>query len=97
MLRPSFVPPPAIRALRDLTRTRVHLLTTCTAGKQQVAKLLMDDSHVLVPWLRSGDAPVTRAGHPVLDGHTSISPVHRPGCKTAVELTDFDPMILTAL
>ena len=42
MLRPSFVPPPAIRALRDLTRYRVDLITARTAEKQRVEKLLED-------------------------------------------------------
>jgi transposase len=42
MLRPSFVPPPAIRALRDLTRYRVDLLVSRTAEKQRVEKLLED-------------------------------------------------------
>jgi transposase len=42
MLRPSFVPPPAIRALRDLTRYRVDLLVARTAEKQRVEKLLED-------------------------------------------------------
>jgi transposase len=42
MLRPSFVPPPAIRALRDLTRYRVDLLAVRTAEKQRVEKLLED-------------------------------------------------------
>jgi transposase len=42
MLRPSFVPPPAIRALRDLTRYRVDLLAARTAEKQRVEKLLED-------------------------------------------------------
>src|SRR3712207_3085340 len=42
MLRPSFVPPPAIRALRDLTRYRVDLLAVRTAEKQRVDKLLED-------------------------------------------------------
>jgi transposase len=40
MLRPSFVPPPAIRQLRDLTRYRVDLLAVRTAEKQRVEKLL---------------------------------------------------------
>src|SRR3954452_5560770 len=40
MLRPSFVPPPAIRQLRDLTRYRVDLLAARTAEKQRVEKLL---------------------------------------------------------
>ncbi len=42
MLRPSFVPPPAIRELRDLTRYRVDLLAVRTAEKQWVDKLLED-------------------------------------------------------
>ena len=36
MLRPSFVPPPAIRQLRDLTRYRADLVATQTAEKQRV-------------------------------------------------------------
>jgi transposase len=40
MLRPSFVPPPAIRELRDLTRYRVDLIAERTAEKQRVEKLL---------------------------------------------------------
>jgi transposase len=42
MLRPSFVPPPTIRQLRDLTRYRVDLLAERTAEKQRVEKLLED-------------------------------------------------------
>lgn len=42
MLRPSFVPPAPIRRLRDLTRYRVDLVTTRTAEKQRVEKLLED-------------------------------------------------------
>jgi transposase len=42
MLRPSFVPPPVIRELRDLTRYRVDLITARTAEKQRVEKLLED-------------------------------------------------------
>jgi transposase len=42
MLRPSFVPPPVIRELRDLTRYRVDLIGTRTAEKQRVEKLLED-------------------------------------------------------
>ncbi len=42
MLRASFVPPPEIRLLRDLTRYRVDLVTTRTAEKQRVEKLLED-------------------------------------------------------
>jgi transposase len=42
MLRPSFVPPAAIRRLRDLTRYRVDLVEVRTAEKQRVEKLLED-------------------------------------------------------
>jgi len=42
MLRPSFVPPPQIRRLRDLTRYRVDLVTAQTAEKNRVEKLLED-------------------------------------------------------
>ena len=42
MLRPSFVPPVQIRQLRDLTRYRLDLVTTRTAEKQRVEKLLED-------------------------------------------------------
>jgi len=42
MLRPSFVPPPPIRMLRDLTRYRADLVATRTAEKNRVEKLLED-------------------------------------------------------
>jgi transposase len=42
MLRPSFVPPPEIRRLRDLTRYRIDLVAVRTAEKQRVEKLLED-------------------------------------------------------
>jgi transposase len=42
MLRPSFVPPPEIRQLRDLTRYRADLVAVRTAEKQRVEKLLED-------------------------------------------------------
>jgi transposase len=42
MLRPSFVPPPPIRKLRDLTRYRADLVAARTAEKQRVEKLLED-------------------------------------------------------
>lgn len=42
MIRPSFVPPPAIRQLRDLTRYRRDLVEARTAEKQRVEKLLED-------------------------------------------------------
>jgi transposase len=42
MLRPSFVPPPQIRLLRDLTRYRADLVAVRTAEKNRVDKLLED-------------------------------------------------------
>jgi transposase len=42
LLRPSFVPPPAIRQLRHLTRYRADLVAARTAEKQRVEKLLED-------------------------------------------------------
>jgi len=42
MIRPSFVPPPPIRRLRDLTRYRRDLVEARTAEKQRVEKLLED-------------------------------------------------------
>ena len=42
MLRPSFVPPPPIRVLRDLTRYRIDLVGVRTAEKNRVEKLLED-------------------------------------------------------
>ena len=42
MLRPSFVPPPPIRVLRDLARYRADLIGVRTAEKQRVEKLLED-------------------------------------------------------
>jgi transposase len=42
MIRPSFVPPPEIRRLRDVTRYRIDLVATRSAEKQRVEKLLED-------------------------------------------------------
>jgi transposase len=42
MLRPSFVPPPEIRRLRDVTRYRIDLVNARTAEKNRVEKLLED-------------------------------------------------------
>jgi transposase len=42
MLRPSFVPPPEIRRLRDVTRYRADLVAVRTAEKQRAEKLLED-------------------------------------------------------
>src|SRR5579863_9338687 len=42
MIRPSFVPPPEIRRLRDVTRYRIGLVGVRAAEKQRVEKLLED-------------------------------------------------------
>ena len=42
MIRASFVPPPPIRLLRDLTRYRADLVNTRTSEKNRVEKLLED-------------------------------------------------------
>jgi transposase len=42
MIRPSFVPPPQIRQLRDVTRYRAGLVAARTAEKQRAEKLLED-------------------------------------------------------
>ncbi len=42
LLRGSFVPPPAIRELRDLTRYRKRLIQTHTAECQRIQKILED-------------------------------------------------------
>jgi transposase len=42
MIRPSFVPPPRFRQLRDVTRYRADLIAVRTAEKQRAEKLLED-------------------------------------------------------
>lgn len=42
LIEPSVIPPPPIRALRDLTRTRVSLVQTRTQAKNRVSKMLED-------------------------------------------------------
>jgi transposase len=42
LITPSFVPPPKLRALRDLTRTRVSLVQTRTQAKNRVYTILED-------------------------------------------------------
>jgi transposase len=42
MIQPSFIPPRAIRDLRDLTRRRKRLLSNATAEKNRVQKILED-------------------------------------------------------
>jgi transposase len=42
LIQPSFVPPPAMRAWRDLTRTRVSLVQTRTQAQNRVSKIVED-------------------------------------------------------
>ena len=42
LIQPSFVPPPEISALRDLTRSRVVLVQTRTRAKNRVQGILQD-------------------------------------------------------
>jgi transposase len=42
MIRPSFIPPPRIRELRDLTRRRKRLLGNATSEKNRIQKVLED-------------------------------------------------------
>jgi transposase len=42
LIRPSFIPPPLIQALRDLTRSRVGLVQTRSQTKNRVYKILED-------------------------------------------------------
>jgi transposase len=52
MIRPSFVPPPLIRRLRDVTRYRIDLVGVRTAEKNRVEKLL-EDACIKVPVVAS--------------------------------------------
>jgi transposase len=47
LIRPSFVPPPDICALRDVTRTRVAFVQTRSQSKNRVHKLLEDTNLTL--------------------------------------------------
>jgi transposase len=42
MIRPSYIPPRAVRQLRDLTRRRKRLLSNATAEKNRIQKVLED-------------------------------------------------------
>jgi transposase len=47
LIPPSFVPPPKMRALRDLTRTRVSLVQMCTQAKNRLYKIREDTNITL--------------------------------------------------
>jgi len=97
MLRPSFVPPPPIRMLRDLTRYRVDLVVAVTAEKNRAEKLL-EDAQIKLSVGRTARVPakaawmhqcsvVHRALHlvTVCDGHDTINNqrVDNPKSKSA--------------
>ena len=42
LVDPSFIPPPEVQALRDLTRTRVALVQTRTQVQNRLSKILED-------------------------------------------------------
>jgi transposase len=42
LIEPSCIPPPAVQALRDLTRTRVALVQTRTQVQNRISKVLED-------------------------------------------------------
>ena len=54
LIKPSFVPPPTMRALRDLTRTRVSLVQTRTQAKNRVYKVLEDTNIKLASVVSDG-------------------------------------------
>ena len=47
LIQPRVVPPPAMRAFRDLTRTRVSLVQTRTQAKHRVSKIVADTNLTL--------------------------------------------------
>jgi hypothetical protein len=49
LLRPSFVPPAAIRAVRDFTRARQDLVHERTRCLQRLEKLLLRHEALLLP------------------------------------------------
>ena len=59
MIRPSFVPPPPIRRLRDVTRYRIDLVAARTAEKQRVGEAAGGRRHQAVAWW-----PATSSGCP---------------------------------
>jgi len=54
MLRPSFVPPTAIRQVRDFTRARTDLVAERTRCLQRLEKLLEDAQSRSPRWRRTG-------------------------------------------
>ena len=61
LVRPSFVPPPSIRRLRNLTRYRVQLMGDRTRHAGRLEKLLEDAWIKLSRWRRTSPGPSSRA------------------------------------
>lgn len=57
MIRPSFVPPPRIRLLRDLTRYRVDLIKARTAEKNRVESSSRTPRSNSARWHRTSSGP----------------------------------------
>jgi len=65
LVRPSFVPPPPIRALRDLTRHRRTLVEERTRVVQRLEKVMQDAGIKLTS---VASALLTKSGRPMLEG-----------------------------
>ena len=79
LLRPSFVPPAAIRALRDYTRARTRLVQERTRCFQRLEKLL-EGAHQAVQRGQQADHRIGQ-GHDQGDDRRGTRPAHagRPG------------------
>ena len=77
LLRASFVPPKAIRDLRDYTRARTRLIQERTRCWQRLEKLL-EGALVKVSSVASKLTTVLRAGHDQGDDRRGTRPA-RPG------------------
>ena len=77
LLRPSFVPPPEIRALRDLTRTRLQLVRDRTREWQRLEKLL-EGALVKLSIARSRHWPGPRPPAPSWRPSPTASATRRP-------------------
>ena len=83
MIRPSFVPPPPFRKLRDLTRYRAGLVAARTAEKNRVEKLLEDGLFSELPDVAAAQKPKRLRRRATALTGMSLS-VGRDGC-------DLDP------
>jgi hypothetical protein len=87
MIRPSFVPPPEFRRLRDVTRYRADLVAARTAEKQRAEKLLEDDLLTEPPSVSA--VQVGRALEQAISEMSGRSKLPRPlRCLTSVSATE---------